>query len=227
VEVRVKLAVFGATGGTGRELVERALKRGFEVVAPVRNPAALDIKHQKLDVIKGDVKNPAEVAAALSGCDAVVTSIGTGGLGTSRAKTTIFSDGLRNIVAGMQAHGIKRLVVISSVGVEDDPTEGFVYRYVIKRLLKNMYDDMILMEEIVKASDRDWTLVRPALLVDHAALGSYYVEPGGNVPGARTIARADLADFTLDQLGSDKHIGMPVGLAYERKGSPNLRKAAK
>jgi biliverdin reductase / flavin reductase len=221
----VKIAIFGATGGTGRELVKQALARGMKVVAPVRTPSALDIAHDNLEVVKGNVFDAKSVADSLSGCDAVVTSIGTGGLSTSRAKTTIFSDGLKNVLNGMKAHGISRAVVISSVGVEDDPTEGFVYRYIIKRLLKNMYDDMILMEKIVMASDAEWTLVRPALLVDHEPVGKYYLEKGGNVPGARTIARADLAAFSLDQLEGREYVRTPVGLAYERKGSPNLRKA--
>jgi putative NADH-flavin reductase len=209
----MNILVVGATGGTGVQLVEQGLNRGHAMVALARRPDAIGIVHPRLRVAAGNVIDRDSLEAAMNGVEAVVSSLGVGGLLASRKTGSLLSQGTANLLAAMRAVGVERLVAISSVGVDDDPTEGFVYRRILKPLfLKNLYIDMRRMETAVAASDRDWTLVRPPLLLDKPATGKYRIEVGGNVPGARIIPRADLAAFVLDLAETGAHSRERVGI---------------
>jgi len=107
----MKLLVFGATGGTGRELVKQALAQGHQVTAYARNPDKFgDITHAGLQVVRGDVLDPAAVEKAVSGHDAVLSAIGAGA-----GRTTLREEGTRNIVRAMQKAGVCRLICQSSL----------------------------------------------------------------------------------------------------------------
>jgi len=111
----MKLLVFGATGGTGRELVNQALNQGHSVTAFVRDPAGIeDIQHPSLKVVRGNVLDPVAVERAVAGHDAVFVTIGAG-----PARTTLREEGTQNIVEVMQGAGVQRLICQSSLGVGD------------------------------------------------------------------------------------------------------------
>ena len=111
----MKLLIFGSTGGTGRELLKQALEQGYRVTAYARNPAKIDdIKHTSLQVIRGDVLDPASVESAVAGQEAVLSTIGAGA-----GRTGLRADGTRNIVEAMEKIGVRRLVCQSSLGVGD------------------------------------------------------------------------------------------------------------
>lgn len=94
----MKLLVFGATGGTGRQLVEQAIAQGHEVTAFVRNPAAVDIRHPKLAIVQGDAMDAAAVERVIPGHDAVLSALGAPAIRTG----TVRSEGTRNIVRAME-----------------------------------------------------------------------------------------------------------------------------
>src|SRR5947209_4729636 len=104
------LLVIGATRHTGKHLVQQALAAGHTVTALARDPARLDVQHERLSVVRGDVLDPATLAPAMAGQDAVISSIGV----TSRGPTTLYSDGMRHIIQAMHATGVKRLVAVSA-----------------------------------------------------------------------------------------------------------------
>lgn len=209
----MRIVVIGATGGTGRLVVGEGAARGHEVVALARRPDA-DIPHgERIRIAPGDVRNPESLAAALEGADAVVSCLGVGGLFAAKKVGDLLSAGARNLLAAMQQRGVRRLVAVSSVGVDDDPTEEWIYRHVLKPFfLKPLYDDMAEMERIIEASATDWTLLRPPLLIDKPARGRFRLHRGGNVPGARRLTRADLANFILDILASGDYPRERVGI---------------
>src|SRR5574341_1684600 len=153
----MKLVVIGATGGTGSQVVEQALAAGHRVTAIVRRPAAVALQHQRLEVIQGDVVEPATLAQPISGKDAVVSALGV----TTDGPTTLFSTCIANIMQAMQSARVRRLVCISAGGL--DPGPGLL-RWLAKQLLwvmfKEAYTDMARMEAAVKASDLDWTIIR-------------------------------------------------------------------
>lgn len=211
----MKLAVFGANGPTGRLLTRLALDGDHDVVAVTRHPDAFPFAHPRLDVAGGDVHDPAAVAAAVDGTDAVLST-----LGVPFAKTpiTVYSDGATNIIAGMRAAGVKRLAVVTSSAVDPhpEPLGGFVFErilqpYVVKKLGRTLYADMRRMEEIVSASDLAWTIVRPSGLFEAPAVSDYRVEI--DHVGHRFTARIDLADCLLRQASDDTHVRSTIAVA--------------
>ncbi|MFB0840621.1 NAD(P)-dependent oxidoreductase [Paenibacillus oleatilyticus] len=106
--------MFGATGGTGRQVVIQALEEGHEVTAVVRRPETFDLRHDKLEVLKGDVLLPATFRQAMRGKDAALSALGV----SHRNPTTVYSTGTVKIMEAMQAAGVRRLVCLSSAGLE-------------------------------------------------------------------------------------------------------------
>ncbi|HET9494871.1 MAG TPA: SDR family oxidoreductase [Chloroflexia bacterium] len=207
----MKVAVFGATGTIGRQLIEQALEQGHTVTAFVRDSAKLDIKSPYLKVVQGDVLDPASVEKAVQGQDAVLCSIGAGRKGTVR------SEGTRNIVRAMEKAGVRRLICQSSLGVGDSRGNlNFLWKYVMFGvLLREAFKDHVLQENFVKQSRLDWTIVRPAAFTDGERTGNYHHGFPGTRNGLRLkISRADVADFMLKQLGDSAYLRKTPGLSY-------------
>lgn len=199
----MNLAIFGATGRTGRELVHQALERGHRVTAFARTPARLDLTHERLEVVQGDVRDAAAVARAVRGADAVLSALGPSGRDPDRP----IARGTRNIVAAMQRQGVRRLIVTGGAGVgapSDRPTLlDRLVKFLLLLVARHAYEDVRDAVEVVRASDLDWTVVRLPRLTDAPASGRVRADYlGGNV-GIR-IGRADVASFMLDLLETDR-----------------------
>ncbi len=193
-----RIFVLGATGGTGRALVEQARQRGHRVTAFVRSPEKLGPAGDGLTVIRGDPRNASELRAVLPGHDAVLSALGPPGIGP----TTIVADCARSTVMAMQAAGVRRLLVVGVAAIAR------------RTFLRNVARDSAEMERIVRASDLDWTIARPPRLTNGPLTRTYGVAEGSMPPAARfTISRADVADFLLDELEHPAHIRRIVGLA--------------
>lgn len=191
----MKLVIFGANGPTGRLATEQALGEGHEVTAATRRPEAFELSDARLSVVKADILNADEVHRVVAGHDAVISTVG---IPYTKEPVTVYSQGTANVIKAMDAHGIRRLVCVSSIGAnyEDAPGEAFVFRKVIVPILLKMgrplYEDTSRMEDIVSASDLDWTVVRPAGLFDATTTTDYVVSTSRH-PGWFT-SRKDLAD---------------------------------
>ena len=198
----MKVLVLGATGGTGRPIVRDALAKGHSVVALVRSKArAPDLAGAGL--VEGDARDEAVLARALAGCDAVVSSLGTG-LSPFR-EVTLLSVATRALVAAMMRSGARRLVCITGVGAGDSRGRGgFLYdRLILPLLLRNVYKDKDRQEAAIRASSLDWIIVRPGVLNDEPARGTVRaITDLAGVQGGK-IARADVARFVVDQLTTD------------------------
>jgi uncharacterized protein YbjT (DUF2867 family) len=210
-----RLAVFGATGGTGRELLRQALAAGSAVTALVRRPEALDIAHPNLTVVPGDVLRPEDARAAVGPDTVVVSALG---VGYSRRPTTLYSAGTANVLAAMRAAGGRRFVCLSTSALDVSPAGGLVQRLFVgqflQRVVRRPYDDMRLMEEIIRGSDSDWTIVRAAKLTNRGLRGRYRVGPTGTLPGAWSISRADVAAYLLSIHADPATYGQTVEIAY-------------
>jgi nucleoside-diphosphate-sugar epimerase len=209
----VKLVIFGANGPVGRLLTQQALDAGHLVIVVTRHPDAFPIGHAQLQILAGDVLAAADVARAIEGQEAVLSLYG---VPYTFKPVTVYSAGMANILPAMRAAGVRRLVCVTSSGTSPgyDAAEGFVFGRVIKPLLgRTLYADMRRMEALVIHSDRDWTIVRPGLLVNASAVTPYRVAEGYRIPGTHKTARADLADFLLKQAASARyrHKAVAVG----------------
>lgn len=194
----MKLAIFGATGGTGIELVKQALERGHAVTAFVRNPAALAWLGEALTLISGDIRDLAGIERATQGQQGVICALGARDL----KPTTIRSDGTRTIVEVMKKHKVRRLVVVSAMGTgESWDSLSMTSKLFYQTLLKSARADHEAQEAVVKSSGLDWTIVRPSGLVDTPGSGVYNV--GENIrAGTSRIPRADVAHLILNELDS-------------------------
>ncbi len=193
----MKIAVFGATGGVGRRVVEQAFEADHAVTALARNPQKLGLTHPRLTIVTGNVLDAARVEETLQGADAVVVSLGN----TNPNPDYIVSQGTQVIVTAMQRLARpRRIVIVSSIGVGDSKDQvPFAFKLLMKSILRKPMEDKERQEALVKASDLDWTIVRPGGLTDGPATGVYQVGTGGKVQAGQ-IARADVAAFVLKQL---------------------------
>ena len=198
----MKVFVLGATGGTGQLIVRYALAKGHTVVALVRSKArAPDLPGAEL--VEGDARDEGALTRALAGCDAVVSSLGTG-MSLFR-EVTLLSTATRALITAMERGGVRRLVCITGMGAGDSRGHGgLLYdRLILPLLLRNVYKDKDRQEALIRASSLDWVIVRPVMLIDDVARGS--VRAVTDLAGVKggSIARADVARFVVDQLTTD------------------------
>ena len=203
----MKLTVFGASGGTGSQVVVRALAAGYQVLAVVRDPARLAVPaHPALDVTAADVMNPAAIGDLVAGRDAVVSAIGPSRRPEEKKTRTapVCADSARSIAAAMQAAGTRRLVVVSASGPftgGDGPLLRYAAKPIVRRLLKDAFADLVAMEAVVRASGLDWTILRPPALTDKPPTGRYRTRRELNVRRGLWVSRADLAHLILAACG--------------------------
>ena len=204
----MKISVFGATGGTGREIVEQALAIGTEVTILVRDPARLSDKVRGANIVIGNVLDPRKVQEALGGADAVVVSLGN----RSDSPENTVSEGTKNIITAMQTLGIKRLVVVTSLGVGDSKNQvPFVFKIVMKTVMRKVMEDKEQQEKLVRESELDWVILRPGELIDGPRTGQYAFGTDQSIM-AEAISRADLAEFTLKQCVDDQFLQKAVAI---------------
>ncbi|HEX2372423.1 MAG TPA: NAD(P)H-binding protein [Actinomycetota bacterium] len=220
----MKLTIFAATGGIGRQILEQALAAGHDVTAVARNPRTLpgEVRAVTADLADAD---PAALEAAVAGADAVLSGLGP----RKRSDAGIASRGTRVITQAMQATGVRRVVVVSAAPVSTvaspgrpdpprhDPGEGLVTRHLatplLRAALREVYADLALMEDVLRDSGLDWTVVRPPRLTDRPATGAYRTAYGRNLRRGLFVSRADVAHLMLEVLEQPGTIGQAIGIA--------------
>ncbi|HEY4153598.1 MAG TPA: SDR family oxidoreductase [Pseudolysinimonas sp.] len=220
----MKIALFGANGGTGRVLTAQALDAGHEITAVTRHPETFGLTHERLHIVAGDAMDAASVSDAIAGQDAVLSTLG---VPFGKDPITIYSVGTGNIVAGMTEHGVRRLACVSSsaVDVHPDPTESWIFEhvlqpYVVNGIGKTTYDDMRAMEAVVRASELDWTIARPSGLFGSTVVSDYRTSANEHLSG-RYTARPDLADFLL-RLATGTDFVCETPEVRTTEGTPNF-----
>ena len=211
----MKITVLGATGGTGRHVVQRALDAGHHVTAVVRNPGRLGIvADPRLDVVTADVFDPESIRAAVTGRDAVVDALGP----RPGTPATVCSRGAAAAVAALTADnpGARLLLVTGSGHVYDG--DGPFTRYLFKPLigatfLKQQFSDFARAERVVFDSRLPWTVLRPPQLTD-GPRKPYRTALDRNVRGGIRLSRADLADAIMVALDDPRTVGHAIGLGY-------------
>lgn len=199
----MRIAVFGATGGTGRQVVQQALAAGHQVAALARDPSRIAGADPNLTVVAGSVLDAAAVQQTLAGADAAVVSLGN----TANNPDYIVSQGTQAILDAIgQLGGPRRLVVVSSIGVGDSKDQvSFAFKMLMSTVLRKPMEDKERQEALVKASGLDWIIVRPGGLTDGPATGNYKSGLDPKI-SAGQVSRADVAAFALQQLTDDTYL---------------------
>ena len=194
----MKILVLGATGPTGRLIVESALKQGHKVAALVRSKEkAADIAG--VDPFEGDARDEVAITRAIAGCDAVISSLGTP-MSPFR-EVTLLSTATTALVDAMKRQHVQRLVCITGMGAGDSRGHGgFFYDRVFQPLmLGEVYKDKDRQEAIIKSSGLDWTIVRPTVLNNKPARGNVRALTDLSAIHGGAVSRADVADFVVRQ----------------------------
>ena len=221
----MKLTIFAATGGIGRQVLEQAVAVGHDVTAVVRNPKKLSsqVRTVTADLAAAD---QAALGSAVAGADAVLSGLGP----RSNSEAGIVSRGTQAIVQAMQATDVRRIVVVSAAPIgtvpspgrpnppKHDPGDGFFMRNLlgplVKAALRKHYADLALMEDILRDSGLDWTVVRPPRLTDGQLTGAYRTAYGQNLRRGIRVSRADVAHLMLRALEQPETIKRTIGIAY-------------
>jgi putative NADH-flavin reductase len=220
----MKLTIFAATGGIGRQVLEQAAAAGHDITAVVRNPKKLSGQSR---IVTADLAaaDPAALESAVDGADAVLSSLGP----RSNSEAGVASQGTRAIVQAMQATDIRRIVVVSAAPISTvpspdrpnpprhDPGDGFFMRNLLgpltKAALRKHYADLALMEDILRDSGLDWTVVRPPRLTNKPLTGTYRTAYGQNLRRGLLISRADVAHHMHRLLDQRDTIKQTIGIA--------------
>ena len=207
----MKLALLGATGRTGRYVLDQALADGHRVTVLARNPSKLPPGKYSLTIQLGDVVDANAVDDVVYGQDAVISALGLG----AGQDPDAFSRGLANIVAAMQTNSVRRLVVVTGAGILLDRETGQM------RIDSPAYPAAYLpfgaehrrIYELLLRSDLDWTLVCPPSMVDDPPTGAVRSALDYLPAGGKSITYADAARFTYAQIGDSSHLRQRVGIA--------------
>lgn len=212
-EIR-RVLVVGATGGTGQQLVQQALDRGYEVTAFVRDAARLRAQHPRLRIAHGDVFDYASVATAVQGQDAILSALGHRRL---LMPSRVQSEGTRNVLRAMTEQGVQRFVCETALGLGDSAGRMGLPGtfFVLPVVLPIYFWDKSRQEQVIAASDRDWVIVRPGVLTNGPKRGKYRhgLKVGSYIIPAMS-SRADVADFMLNQLTDDTYLRKAPGLVW-------------
>jgi putative NADH-flavin reductase len=208
----MNLLVFGASGGTGRELVAQGLQQGHELAAFVR-ASPVPPFDERVRVVHGSVTDDAgAVAEAVQGRDAVVCTVG---VRNAFRSSSLIVRSLRTIVPAMQAHGVRRIVLVSAFGVGASRREAPILPRILYRLLlEDIFADKLAGEAYLRDSGLDWTIVYPVLLTNGPRTGRYRSGEHLVLSGMPKISRADVADFVLAQLADGRYLRKVVAISY-------------
>lgn len=205
----LKIALFGATGRVGSEVLKLALADGHEVTVLVRSPEKLRM-YDLLTVVEGDVRVGEDVARVVAGADVVFSALGTD-------KTTTLTEATAHFIREMKAGGVKRIVTIGTAGILQSRNDTEKLRYEAgdsNRRLTFAAEEHHKVYDMLRKSSLDWTIVCPTYLPDGGSVGGYRILRDYLPEDGKKITVGDTADFAYGELVEEKHIGHRVGIAY-------------
>jgi putative NADH-flavin reductase len=209
---KLKILIIGASGKTGKELVNQGLERGHEVTALVRNPGKFKITDPRLKILKGNVLDPESLNKAVQGQEAVLSALGHKKF---IIPSSTLSEGTKNIIRAMDNHQVKRFICITSLGINDSKFKlGLYYTlFTIPFILLFYFLDKAKQEKLIMKSNLDWTIVRPAQLTNGKRRTN--IKHGSNVGSyilTKMISRASVAYFMLNQLEDETYLKKAAGI---------------
>lgn len=214
--VQKSILLFGATGGTGAEILKQALEAGHYVTAVARTPTKITMAHANLRIVLGDIADAASIMKAFDKpYDAVISALGV----FLKEPGTTLSDGTKNIIAAMKPHNLKRLIVVSSIGAGETKGVGpWWVRAFQHFVLKNTLADKTLQEKAIQDANLDWTFIRPPRLMQGPKRGNYITWTGRDAPAGKKLKwqvnRADVAAECLRALNDPSTIGQGLQISY-------------
>lgn len=211
----MKIALFGATGGTGIEFLTQSENYSYDITAFVRSPEKLKEQFPNLKLVKASIDDFEILKKEVVDFDVIVSLVGISGLLQARKPNAIYERTGKNLTKLATLNNIKRLIIVSSGGVVEAENEPWFFKYLLKPIFLNkMYEDMRIMENIVTSSDLDYTIVRPPYLTKGKLTKKYRVILDKWFDDDKDLSRADLAHYLLNCLDDKKISRRIVGVSY-------------
>lgn len=208
----MKVVVFGANGGVGREIVKQALAQGHDVTIAVRSAKVADTGTRGR-VALCDVTDAEKVERTIRGHDTVICALGVRGKGP----ISLYSTGARNIIAGMESQGVGRLLFLSNFGILNEHGTGFgqsMLLLLVRRFIRHTLTDHRAALDIMRDSNVVWTAVRALALSNGPRTGRYRLAAEGLPVSGTRISRADVAHFMLDEAQRGAFENCAPAIAY-------------
>lgn len=206
----MKLLIFGATGFSGRAILQKALEANHDITILVRNRNSIDMQHHNLTIIEGNVLDRSTVHESMQNQEVIIQCLGIGGKGDGKPNTFV-SDATSIILEEMKKSNVKRIIAMSNVGAGDSKSfKPWLFTRIIlpyfMKWLKVIIDDKNTMEQIIMRSDADWTIVRCPNIIDAPEKGKYTATLDGKQLRL-SITLGDMANFMIEQITSDVYSG--------------------
>ena len=214
----MKILILGISGRTGSLAAEIASGRGHSVVGIARNPGSVNLKDA--EIVQGTPYDFDTVKKALLGCDAVISTLSLfpnsqGMFARVSTPLDLMSVSVGNAIKAMKENAIKRIVIMTALGVGDTSHEIPVFFKVLMRVsnIKYAYIDHDKQEKLLERSGLKWTVVRPVMLTDEDDKldVSYKIKDKGEIRSS--ISRKAVANFMIDCLEKDLFIGEKPGIS--------------
>lgn len=211
----MRIALFGATGPTGRFVIEEALRQGHSLSVYARDASKLQAFHGQIDVVEGNLQDKVAIAKCLHGSDAVISALGPNSLTVQGDRPVMH--GLSNIIAAMKQSHVRRLIQISTAAYRD-PNDGFAFNVrafalLFKVIARKGFEDIRATAELITQSDLEWTLVRIPNLKDGPAAGAIDTGWYGETRLGMKLSRGNLAKFLVEQVSDTRFIHAAPGIA--------------
>ena len=206
----MNILILGGTGRVGNQMVVYALKDRHHVTVLARSPEKIQINHENLTIIQGDVLNKIDIMRAIHGVDLVISALNTDG-------GTTLSESMPLIIEAMEKEALKRIITIGTAGILQSRVNPELLRYQSsesKQKTQRAAKEHHKVYDLLERSNLDWTIVCPTYLPDEERAGKYRIERDYLPEGGSKISVQDTAEFAFSQIQSNEYIKMRVGIAY-------------
>jgi putative NADH-flavin reductase len=208
----LKILVFGSSGRLGRKILEYGLQEGHEMFGFVRNPARLTFQHPQLQLIQGDAEDPEAIENAIPGKDLIISCLGVNNL---KPPITLMSDAVLFMLDAMVRFQVPRILAVGGAGILQETPDRFKMESPgFPPFFKAISEDYLRVYELLKASDREWTMVCPPTMPERVRTGQYRVLGDYFPEAGQQIFVEDVADFILKEIPARQFIRQRVGIAY-------------
>lgn len=209
----MKIVIFGASGRTGQHLILQALERGHTITAFARTPGKIQVRHERLQIIQGDIHDENAVEKAIVGQDVVLCALGL----NKDEPVTALADGTKIIITAMRKHQIRRIMNVSAAGFSGEKADfltGKILFWIFNKYLTKLFTAMKKQHEVIEQSELEWIAVRPFLLDEGPHKGGYRIALEGIPSGGLRINTGDVAEFMLNNLENNQYIRKSPAIAY-------------
>jgi Trk K+ transport system NAD-binding subunit len=198
---KMSITIFGGTGETGLQLIQKALANGHNITVYARTPSKIPFQNEKLKIIKGELTETEKIEMAIKNTDTVISVLGP----DSKTKGLVIADGIKNIIASMEKLGVRRLIAVATPSYKDSNDKfqfGFAFGvFMIKTLLKDSYRNIVETGKLISNSNLDWTIIRLPMLSSKPAKGKLNIGyTGDGKINLFSLTRADLTEFLIQQI---------------------------